>query len=389
MNSVFSNTNPLSTNRKSKILLGNSSPFTRGMSLKVRPIAFYSPQYYPNYESEGMVTPSSEWRKIAKALPLFKHHYQPHIPLDLGFYDLRVSHVRAKQAELAKNYGIYGFCYYHFWFNGKPMLEKPFDEVLNSSKPDLPFCICWSNENWTGKLSGSSHQADLVHNYNFDDDKNHIRYLFRAFEDDRYIKVDGKPVFLIYRTELFPDINRTAEIWREETYKHGLKGLYLIKVESYTSIDPRHIGFDAAIEFQPDWRNLPSPVYGSLPAKVLSKLKIRRSPYVDHKIISYSSLMDKMLQKEIGTYKLYRGITPMWDNSARRNKEALILHGSKPEYYEKWLKNIVKGFKPYSPEEDFIFINGWNGWAEGNHLEPCEKWGKAYLEATLNALKNA
>ena len=246
------------------------------MSSKTKLIAFYLPQYHPVPENdqwwgEGF----TEWRNVMEGKPLFRGHYQPHIPADLGFYDLRVEETRDAQAKLAEEHGIHGFCYYHYWFNGKRILERPFNEVLKSGKPDFPFCLCWANENWTRVWDGGENHILLEQNYNERDDLEHIRALIPAFKDPRYIMIDGKPLFLVYRTESLPDPKKTAEIWRTEARKSGIKELYLARVESFTAnVNPNEIGFDASVEFAPDWRNKGKAKYRNDIYRKLSKFNL-------------------------------------------------------------------------------------------------------------------
>lgn len=203
----------------------------------VRAIAFYLPQYHPVPENdEWWGKGFTEWRNVSKARPLFPGHYQPHLPADLGFYDLRLPEVREAQAELARAHGISGFVYYHYWFNGRRILERPFNEVLQSGKPDFPFCLCWANENWTRIWDGGDKHILLEQKYSAQDDLAHIQSLIPAFRDERYIRVNGKPLFLVYRAELIPDPVRTAAIWREAAIKAGVGDLYLARVESYDSV---------------------------------------------------------------------------------------------------------------------------------------------------------
>jgi len=195
------------------------------MSTKIRAIALYLPQFHPVPENdEWWGRGFTEWRNVAKAKALFPGHYQPHLPADLGFYDLRLPEVREAQAELASQHGIHGFCYYHYWFNGRRILERPFNEVLESGKPDFPFCLCWANENWTRVWDGGERNVLLEQHYSFEDDLAHIRSLIPAFKDPRYIRINGKPLFLVYRTELLPDPAKTAALWQKEAIKAGLPG---------------------------------------------------------------------------------------------------------------------------------------------------------------------
>jgi lipopolysaccharide biosynthesis protein len=224
----------------------------------VKLITFYLPQYHPVQENnEWWGKGFTEWTNVTKAQPLFSGHYQPQLPADLGFYDLRLPEVRQAQADLAKEYGIHGFCYYHYWFNGRRILERPFNEVLASGKPDFPFCLCWANENWTRTWDGLEKKILLEQNYSEEDDRQHIRSLARAFQDERYIRVGNKPLFLVYKASRIPNPLKTTSIWREEAKKMGIEDLFLCKVESAHGEhgDPTKSGFDAAVEFQPDWTN--------------------------------------------------------------------------------------------------------------------------------------
>jgi lipopolysaccharide biosynthesis protein len=361
------------------------------MIKKIRALALYLPQYHPIPENdEWWGKGFTDWTNVSKAKPLFKGHYQPHIPADLGFYDLRISETRRAQAEMAEKHGIYGFCYYHYWFNGKTLLEEPIKEVLKTGEPNFPFCICWANENWSRNWDGQFKNILIEQKYSFEDDAEHIRYLLPFFSDSRYIRVNNKPVFIVYRTELFPDIKKTAEIWREEAIKSGVGDLYLIRAESFIQeTDPVSIGFDASFEFQPNWHNQPSRYLGNSYNKFLHKVGLKDSVFLENRVRFYKDFVEAQKNNSYKfSYKRFPGITPMWDNTARRTKDAYILLDSNPEEYGKWLSNIVKTFQPYSERENFIFINAWNEWAEGNHLEPCQRWGTSYLAATAKILKS-
>jgi lipopolysaccharide biosynthesis protein len=356
---------------------------------KIKPIAMYLPQYHPIPENdEWWGKGFTEWTNVTKAKPLFKDHYQPHLPADLGFYDLRLPETRQAQADMAREHGIFGFCYYHYWFNGKTLLEKPIEAMLKSGTPDFPFCMCWANENWSRNWDGKFKNILIEQKYCFDDDVEHIRALVPFFADPRYIRVHNKPVFIVYRTELFPDIKRTAAIWRAESIKSGIGDLYLIRVESFDrNVDPQSIGFDASFEFQPNWDIQPRRQYGNVFNRALDLVGVKTSVFSRNQVRLYKDFVDTQIQRAVKTaYKRYPGIMPMWDNTARRKTDAYVLHGSTPEEYGKWLKHIVHTFQPYSEEENFIFINAWNEWGEGNHLEPCQKWGTSYLEITRKVL---
>jgi len=355
---------------------------------KIRLIAFYLPQYHPIPENdEWWGKGFTEWTNVAKAKPLFRRHYQPHLPADLGFYDLRLPEVRQSQADLAREHGIYGFCYYHYWFNGKRLLSRPFDEVLSSGKPDFPFCLCWANENWTRRWDGRDQDILLEQKYDFADDQKHIRALFPAFNDRRYIRIYNKPLFLVYRTELLPFPKQTVHIWREEALKEGIGELYIANVQSMGSYgDPADIGFDASVEFAPDWRAM-GPKKNRL-TSLVNRFSKKFGNGVG--IYQYDNLVENMLRKPYPDYKLFRGVTPSWDNTPRRQEGAIVFVESTPDKYNNWLKEMIKQTKQrYSGDERIVFINAWNEWAEGNHLEPCQKWGRRYLDATSNAIRNA
>jgi lipopolysaccharide biosynthesis protein len=354
----------------------------------MRTIAIYLPQFHPVRENdEWWGKGFTEWTNVTKALPRFTGHYQPQLPSELGFYDLRLPEIRQEQADLAKAYGIDGFCYYHYWFNGRRILERPFEEVLASGKPDFPFCLCWANENWTRRWDGQDQEVLLKQNYSEADDLEHIRYLVKIFADSRYIRIAGKPVFLVYRTELFPNITHTARTWRAEAQRLGIGDIYLIRVERVASeVVPADIGFDAAMQFQPNDTTLPTRYYGELIDKVKHRLGIKASYYVDNSVYSYKEYVDKAISQATPAYPYFPCVTPAWDNSARRKQHALVLDDSTPADYERWLRATVEKFIPPSVDENLVFINAWNEWAEGNHLEPCQRWGKQYLEATARVL---
>ncbi len=359
------------------------------MSEELRAISIFLPQFHPfpendNWHGKGF----TEWTNTTKAKPLFKGHYQPHLPADLGYYDLRLNEVLVEQAELARKHGIDGFCHYHCWFSGKTLMERPIEDMLRLGKPNFPFCLCWTNENWTRKWDGENREVLIEQNYSDEDDLAHIHYLLPFFADPRYIRIDGKPVFIVYRTELMPDPKRTAEIWRNEAIKAGIGDLYLIRVESFvTNIDPSSIGFDAACEFQPNWHNLPMYESDTFYNKILHKLRLKKSAYIENRIWNYEKVAEQsMFHSKQVRYKRFPALTPQWDNTPRRKENAVIFHNSTPDKYENWLRHITENFKPYSKDENIFFINAWNEWAEGNHLEPCQKWGKKYLEATSNVL---
>ena len=355
----------------------------------MRTIAFYLPQFHPIPENDKWWGKGfTEWTNVTKAKPLFKGHYQPHLPADLGFYDLRLSETREAQAALAREHGIYGFCYYHYWFNGRRVLERPFNEVLATGKPDFPFCLCWANENWTRRWDGQENEVLLKQIYSREDDIQHIRSLIPAFKDSRYIKINGKPLFLIYRIGHLPEPAETIRRWRAEVVAAGLPGLYLANIESFPNEHGlvNKLGLNAAVEFAPDWLCLPSPIQPHLCKLPFLRKVIWRISWRNNRIMHYTELKEAMRSKPKASYLRYRCVTPMWDNAARRNKNAFAFIGSTPAIYGQWLRETISNFVSPTTEENFVFINAWNEWAEGSHLEPCQKWGRQYLEATKTAL---
>jgi lipopolysaccharide biosynthesis protein len=350
----------------------------------VRPLAFYLPQFHPIPENDAWWGRGfTEWTSVAKARPLFPGHYQPHVPADLGFCDLRVSETREAQAALAREYGIFGFCYYHYWFNGRRLLERPFREVLESGRPDFPFCLCWANEDWTRAWDGASGEVLLAQQHSPDDDRAHIRSLLTTFADPRYVRVDGKPLFLVYAANRLSDPSRTTDLWRDEASRAGVGELYLCCVENERERgDPSDLGFDAAVDFQPDFANLGRAQRRSRLERVARRLHVTNPAYRWHRIYDYETVVERMLSRPQVPYKRFPGVTPGWDNTPRRKRQGIVLRNSSPEAYERWLRATVDAFTPFGPGEDLLFLNAWNEWGEGNHLEPCQRWGRAYLEAT-------
>lgn len=354
-----------------------------------RVIAINLPQFHPFKENdEWWGKGFTEWTNVTKAKKRYIGHYQPHLPTDTGFYDLRLPQARQMQAEMAKEYNIYGFCYYHYWFNGKRLLEYPVNEILSSGKPDFPFMLCWANENWSRNWDGGFKKVLIEQNYTMEDDINHMNYLCSSvFSDSRYIRVDGKPFFVIYRPQNFPNMKKTIETWREVAKSYNMD-LYLAFTELPT-VDSKEyllLGFDAAVNFQPAcmdqfsrYRNPLSSICRNL---FNDKLKLFNNTY------SYKSYVNFRCSQPLPDYKVYPCVCPNFDNSPRRvGKPYWAFKGSTPILYGKWLRSVLTRFQGYSKEENFVFINAWNEWAEGNHLEPDRKWGRAYLEETKAAIE--
>ncbi|WP_341279858.1 glycoside hydrolase family 99-like domain-containing protein [Paenibacillus sp. FSL H8-0537] len=341
-------------------------------------IAFYLPQYHPVKENnEWWGNGFTEWTNVSKARPSFNGHYQPHIPSDLGFYDLRLPETREAQGELAASYGIDAFCYYHYWFNGKMILERPFNEVLQSGKPNLDFCLCWANENWSRRWDGMDQQLLLKQEYEEYSPEEHIKWLAEAFQDPRYIKIDNKPLFLVYRANEITNLQEVVAAWRNEIKKYGFDDIYLCCANnskaSLTVDDMIQAGFDSMYDFTPDFRDTAN-----------EHLSVSTIPGLT--VYSYQDMVEKALQKEAETkLPAFPCVFPSWDNTARRSNNATIIQNNDASLYKHWLQQSIERVNEYALEEQIVFINAWNEWGEGCHLEPDLKNGHLFLEATKEA----
>ena len=353
-----------------------------------RSIAFHLPQFHPIPENDEWWGPGfTEWSNVVKGRPRFAEHQQPHLPADLGFYDLRLPDTREAQAALAKANGVDAFCYYHYWFGGRRLLERPVDEILASGRPDFPFSLCWANENWTRRWDGLESSVLVRQSYDEADDHRHGRWLAQAFADERYLRVDGKPLFLVYRASDLDDAGRTTRIWRDEARRAGVGEIFLCRVESNRKehTDPTTLGFDAAVEFAPDWAALPRG-WRRVGREVAHRAGLVASPLVGHQVHDYDAVAGRMLAKQAPPYLRFPCVTPGWDNTARRDRGAVILRGSTPEAYGRWLGQAARRAPTTPGGDSLVFVNAWNEWGEGCHLEPCQRWGTAYLAAHREAM---
>lgn len=354
---------------------------------KCRLIAFYLPQFHPIPENDRWWGKGfTEWINVAKARPLFRGHYQPHIPADLGFYDLRVPETRLAQAEMAQAHGIEGFCYWHYWFAGQRLLERPFNEVLSSGKPDFPFCLAWANQSWTGVWHGAPDRILVEQTYPGDKDyEAHFYAVLPAFTDSRYLKVAGKPVFLVYHPRGLPDAKRFTDYWRELALKVGLKGLYFVGVAPQAWPPDIH-GFDATVvsnlaeiiaHLDPLFRleRIARKKLGTSIQKIVKKIYQRPSIYLYEQVIKYAlpPLDEDSVQ--------YPCVIPNWDNTPRSGINGVVFHKSSPDLFRIHLKQAIAQVAPRAPEQRLVFIKSWNEWAEGNYLEPDQRFGLAYLKA--------
>lgn len=336
-----------------------------------RLIAFYLPQFYPIPENNAWWGDGfTEWTNVCSAQPLFKGHDQPHLPGSLGFYDLRVSEVREAQANMARAHGVEAFCYWHYWFHGKQLLERPLNEVLLTGEPDFPFCLAWANETWSRRWHGTGNTPEVLQaqTYSAEDDREHARWLTQAFADRRYLKVNSRPIFLIYRPTDLPAPRRFIDILCDECARRGLHVPYLIGSNSHKDVDYRTLGFDATLEFEPQLGLL--------------------SGYTDEglKIYNYVEARERMTSRQ-RSFPIHPCIFVRWDNTPRRGKNGIVFTDATPAHFETGLRQLVQGVQNQPADERLIWVNAWNEWAEGNHLEPDIKHGLAYLEATKRALR--
>lgn len=347
---------------------------------QARVIAFYLPQFHPIPENDGWwMKGFTEWTNVGKARPLFPGHYQPKVPADLGYYDLRVPETRQAQADMAREYGIEGFCYWHYWFgNGKRLLERPFNEVLASGEPDFPFCLAWANESWRGFFHGIKTKETLIDQlYPGEQDYiAHFRALLPAFKDRRYITVDGKPLFMVYHPLDHPEMKKFIELWQTLAKQNGLKGIYFIG-QTYHLKEERErlmeMGFDAINVVRLfDFEKKAAWTYRY--AKWMHKLF--RIP----KVVEYKKAASFFVGEEEYEENIVPTLIPNWDHSPRSRGKALVLNHAEPSYFARHVREVVKRVKNKPSEHRIAFVKSWNEWAEGNYLEPDLRYGKRYLE---------
>jgi len=353
-----------------------------------RLIAFYLPQFHPIPENnkwwgEGF----TEWTNVGKAKPLFKGHYQPRVPADLGYYDLRLSESREAQAALAKKHGVEGFCYWHYYFgDGRRLLERPFDEVLNSGKPDFPFCLAWANHSWKDKQFSKEGSDKMLIEQKYggvEDYTRHFNIVLPAFKDYRYIRVHDKPVFVIHSPSEVPDLEVFMNIWQNLACENGFPGIHFVcNTHNLQDIETMHSkGFDAVSPvrlfhvFKADFS-----LFYRMYAKFM-RLVFKRGQVLDYEQCSryFHAEEDKLRY-------CYPSIYPNWDHSPRSGRHGHILHNSTPKAFKNHVSNVLQTVKHKPKEEQIIFIRSWNEWAEGNYMEPDLRFGRGYLEALKLAL---
>jgi lipopolysaccharide biosynthesis protein len=354
------------------------APFT---SQFVRTIAFYLPQFHPTPENdEWWGAGFTEWTNATKAVPRFAGHYQPRLPGAMGFYDATNPGVLRRQAQMAKRYGISGFCFHHYWFGGRRVLERPLDVLLENPDIDIPFCVNWANESWTRRWDGKERTVLLAQEHTEQDDLAFVRSLEPLFADKRYIKINGRPLLLVYRPSIFPSPNRTVARWKEYFSSGGLPEPYIAMVQRQGDGNGAIYDMDGTVGFP--------PFYLSANLQVRKDLELFDPNYLC-KVRDYSDLAEAT----IGNYEVDRhcfpGVCPAWDNEARMPGQGICFTGSKPEVYGRWFRAACQtAMQNFAGDERLVFVNAWNEWAEGAYLEPDRHFGFAYLAETRRILES-
>lgn len=358
-----------------------------------RLIAFYLPQYHPIRENdEWWGKGFTEWTNVAKAKPLFKDHYQPRLPADLGFYDLRVPEVRQAQADLARAHGIEGFCYWHYWFNGKRLLNLPFDQVVASGEPDYPFCLGWANESWSGIWHGSPDRILIEQTYPGKKDfERHFEALLPAFKDRRYMTIDGRKLFIVYKPTKLPKPSEFTSLWNQLAREAGLEGFFFVGVAR--SWQPHEHGFDAMMPPAPatQVRNFPKTLAGKTADRITKRLagnnleSITRQWRDRPTVREYKALVSHTCNGPLADYE-FPVVLPNWDNTPRSGSNGLVLMNSHPKLFGALLRKALKQVDSRPSEHQLVFLKSWNEWAEGNYLEPDSRHGLAYLEVIKETL---
>lgn len=373
----------------------------------VKLIAMYFPQLHAIPENDDWWGKGfTDWNNVKSAQPQYQGHYQPRIPLNKNYYDQSEIETLRSQVNLAKEYGLYGFCHYHYWFDGKQLLEKPTNLIIENKDINFPFCLSWANETWSKRWDGRDHHILIqqTHIPTHERWKLHYDYLIKAWMDPRAIKVDGKPVFVIYRPQKIDKIDEMLTYWRELAIKDGLPGLYFIFQKQYELPNNACLKlFDALFQFQP-FEAVASPSFNkksirhsplfklirSLPERYQDMLRGLRAKFVTELTFhDYDEVWAKIVDiRPDAGLTTFPGAYVDWDNASRYKKRATIFREATPEKFSKWLVKLANTMPERNLPENFIFLNAWNEWAEGTYLEPDERYGYEYLDAVKSALLN-
>ncbi len=385
MEKVFSN----QKNSGNDTLPVDNNNHTTSESPAARAIAFYLPQFHPIPENNKWWGAGfTEWTNVAKAKPLYRGHWQPRLPADLGFYDLRVPETRIAQAKMAKESGIEAFCYWHYWFgNGRRILDRPFKEVVESGQPDFPFCLAWANQSWSGIWHGNPKSVLIEQTYpGKEDEKAHFESMLPAFRDKRYMKIDGKLVFVVFNPSDLPNTESFLAHWQQLAKDAGLQGFYFIAMSNNYS-HPNNAYYDAVTCNGPGNFLVTQQ---SLPCRILRRLKNRNFGKFINKLTNdwlklperydYAYVVEQSLKSMPEDARYIPGIMPNWDNTPRSTKRGVVFERSTPELFRKFLSEALKKVATRPPQHRIVFVKAWNEWAEGNYIEPDAKYGWAYLD---------
>ncbi|MEJ1365051.1 MAG: glycoside hydrolase family 99-like domain-containing protein [Candidatus Sedimenticola sp. (ex Thyasira tokunagai)] len=341
-----------------------------------RLIAFYLTQFHPIPENDAWWGKGfTEWTNVTKSTPLFDGHYQPHLPADFGFYDLRVRATRHDQIRTAKQFGIDGFCYHYYWFSGTRLLNQPLDDMLADPESDMPFCLCWANENWTRRWDAAEHEILIAQRYAPEDDLNFIKSLIPFFSDPRYIRLNGAPILIVYRPQHLPNAKKSSQIWRDYCRTVGIGEIHVCAALTHGNMDYKQFEFDSGVEFPPH----------NVKCKNIAESIPFHDPFRGY-VTDYQSVAESYLEQGCQNTNVFRSVFPSWDNTARTGQRAFVVLNATPDNYQYWLaESIRKTTEDFPGQERLVFINAWNEWAEGCHLEPDRKFQREFLEATLRA----
>ncbi|WP_322513828.1 glycoside hydrolase family 99-like domain-containing protein [Rhodopseudomonas palustris] len=348
-----------------------------------RLIAHYLPQYYPIPENdEWWGKGFTEWTNVTRAVPQFVGHYQPHLPADLGFYDLRLPEVQEQQVALAKNAGLSAFSFYFYWFSGRTLLEAPLKRFVENENIDFQFCLCWANEDWSRTWSGNADEILISQEYSPEDDIAFIAHIARYLRSEKYFRVDGKPLINVWRSTMLPDPAATVGRWRDWCRQNGIGEIHVSRCESYERLDPADQGLDSAFQHAPSdsrWLEQNLARYPGAPPLL--------NPNFDGQVFDYHDLVRRSREFVEPNYLLFRSVCPSWDNQARRPGAGRTLIGADPDSYRDFLETVIDQTARRQPDPDkrIVFINAWNEWGEGAHLEPDRRFGFGNLEATKMA----
>jgi lipopolysaccharide biosynthesis protein len=347
--------------------------------LPVKVIAYYLPQFHPIPENDQWWGKGfTEWTNVTKSIPQFEGHYQPHLPGALGFYDLRIVDVIREQCAMASRHGIGGFCFHYYWFSGRKVLDTPLNSFLNNPDIEFPFCVNWANENWTRTWDGSEREVLLNQTYSPRDDDALVDSIVPFMRDPRYITIEGRPLVMIYKPIALPNPAQTVRNWRTRLRSYGIAEPYFVMPQAFGVDDPRPLGFDAAVGFPPHKFD-----------DEVQHLPIQPRPFdaFAGDVLSYKAMAEKASAYATTDFTVFHGVCPGWDNAPRRPYRGRTFAGSTPSIYGAWLANACTKVIEYnSVEERLVFINAWNEWAEGAHLEPDRHYGFAYLRETARVL---